>query len=143
MPILASDIAMPPPIVPAPMTATRRIDRTGRSAGMSGIFAASRRANSTCAAASSRSASVGVEVSVVVMLRFSGAVAGGDERLGTPFDEFTQAFGRFRRTLHVGVEVFAEKPVVVRQVVDARQQVRDAPVGVGRVFRDYRGQLKR
>src|SRR5213595_3544038 len=120
--MLASDIAMPPPIVPAPMTETRLIGRMGRSAGMSGIFPASRRANSTCAIARSRSASVRVEVSVV-MLRFSGAVAGGDERLGTPFDEFTQALGRLGRALHVGVEVFDEQPVVVRQVVDAGEQV--------------------
>ena len=47
--MLASDIAMPPPIVPAPMTATRPIGRSGSRAGMSGIFAASRRANSTWA----------------------------------------------------------------------------------------------
>ena len=42
MPALAKFIAMPPPMVPAPMTAADRISRVGVSAGTSGILAAAR-----------------------------------------------------------------------------------------------------
>src|SRR6266705_1045311 len=44
MPALAKFIAMPPPMVPAPMTAALLISRVGVSAGTSGILAASRSA---------------------------------------------------------------------------------------------------
>ncbi len=44
MPALAKHMAMPPPIVPAPMTAARTIGRTGVSSGTSGIFATCRSA---------------------------------------------------------------------------------------------------
>ena len=44
MPTLAKFIAMPPPIVPAPMIAADLISRVGVSSGTSGIFAAARSA---------------------------------------------------------------------------------------------------
>ena len=44
MPALAKFIAMPPPIVPAPMTAARSIFRAGVPGGTSGILVASRSA---------------------------------------------------------------------------------------------------
>ncbi len=44
MPALAKFIAMPPPMVPAPSTAAFLMSFVGVSAGMSGIFAASRSA---------------------------------------------------------------------------------------------------
>ena len=47
VPILAKFIAMPPPIVPAPMMATDLTGRTGVSGPISGIFAASRSAKKT------------------------------------------------------------------------------------------------
>ena len=48
MPAFAKTIAMPPPIVPAPSTATRRTGSVGVSAAMSGIFAAWRSAKKMC-----------------------------------------------------------------------------------------------
>ena len=42
MPALAKFIAMPPPIVPAPITAADLISRSGVSGGTSGIFDAAR-----------------------------------------------------------------------------------------------------
>ena len=44
IPALAKFIAMPPPIVPAPITATLLIARVGVSSGTSGIFDAARSA---------------------------------------------------------------------------------------------------
>ena len=44
MPALAKVIAIPPPIVPAPITAAVPIGRVGVSRGTSGIFVASRSA---------------------------------------------------------------------------------------------------
>ena len=44
MPALRKFIAMPPPIVPAPITATFLISRIGVSAGTSGILLAARSA---------------------------------------------------------------------------------------------------
>ncbi len=41
-------MAMPPPIVPAPMTATRRISRCGVSFASPGTLATSRSAKNTC-----------------------------------------------------------------------------------------------
>ncbi len=45
-------IAMPPPMVPAPITAARRIGSVGVSAAMPGILRASRSAKNTCTSAS-------------------------------------------------------------------------------------------
>ena len=47
MPALAKHMAMPPPIVPAPITAARRTSRGVTPAGMSGTFCASRSAKKT------------------------------------------------------------------------------------------------
>jgi hypothetical protein len=47
MPALAKHIAMPPPMVPAPITAARAISRGLVPAGRSGIFSASRSAKKT------------------------------------------------------------------------------------------------
>ena len=51
MPALMYDIVMPPPIVPAPTTAARRISAAGVSFGTSGTFAASRSAKNRCRSA--------------------------------------------------------------------------------------------
>ena len=51
MPALAYDIAMPPPMVPAPTTAARLMSLTGVSLGTSGTLAASRSAKKRCRSA--------------------------------------------------------------------------------------------
>ncbi len=51
MPALAYAMAMPPPMVPAPITAAREIVVTGVSFGTSGTFAASRSAKNMCTSA--------------------------------------------------------------------------------------------
>ena len=51
MPALAYAMAMPPPMVPAPITAARAIVVTGVSFGTSGTFAASRSAKNMCTSA--------------------------------------------------------------------------------------------
>ncbi len=51
MPALAKHIAMPPPMVPAPITAAVRMGRVGVSSGTSGIFEAARSARNTCRSA--------------------------------------------------------------------------------------------
>jgi hypothetical protein len=48
MPALAKFMAMPPPMVPAPITATFLISRGFTSAASPGIFAASRSAKNKC-----------------------------------------------------------------------------------------------
>src|SRR4029453_16906855 len=76
MPMLAKDMAMPPPIVPAPMTATVRMGRNGVLAGMSGILAASAAADLAWARARSRSASLTVKRSVVLSVVLMGVRPG-------------------------------------------------------------------
>ena len=51
MPAFRKFIAMPPPIVPAPMTASLRTSRTGVSAGTSGILVVARSATNACRSA--------------------------------------------------------------------------------------------
>ena len=51
MPALAKHMAIPPPMVPAPITAAERIGRVGVSPGTSGTFAAARSARNTCLSA--------------------------------------------------------------------------------------------
>src|SRR6478735_1871830 len=137
MPMLASAMAMPPPMVPAPITATLRIGRSGVSEGMSGIFAASAAADLAWTAARSRSASLTVNRSVVLMvsslvvLQFSGLAV----------DELAQALLGLRRTCARRVELLHEQAVVVRHVLDAGQHVDDHPVGLDAVLRDASGQL--
>src|SRR5882672_3898554 len=51
MTALAKHMAMPPPMVPAPITAAERMARVGVSSGTSGIFAAARSARNACLSA--------------------------------------------------------------------------------------------
>ena len=51
MPAFAYVIAMPPPIVPAPTMAARRMSRAGVSLGTPGTLAASRSAKNRCTSA--------------------------------------------------------------------------------------------
>ena len=51
MPALAKFMEMPPPMVPAPMTAAERMGRVGVSSGTSGILEAARSAKKACRSA--------------------------------------------------------------------------------------------
>src|SRR6185437_14568166 len=144
MPAAASAIAMPPPIVPAPITADCAIGR-GR-ASPTGIWAAVFSAAFTWASACSRAAaSCGFSSFAAFMVRGTSSgglrLVGTLERLRLAVHEFLQAPRGLRRARHIRAHVLEKQTIVVREVVHAGQQVGDAPVRVGRVLRDFRREL--